>query len=606
MPSSDAHPPLPIHTKQTLYPAWLFVIFPFLRWWGQVSRTTIKADLLAGLTGAVVVLPQGVAFATIAGMPPEYGLYAGMVPAIVAALWGSSWHLVSGPTTAASIVLFSGLSALAEPGSADYVRLALTLTFMVGVLELGMGLARLGALINFASHSVVVGFTAGAAFLIAANQIKNFFGINIPRGLHFHEIFGTLLLNIGHLNPLVTTVGIATITLGLVVRYWFPRIPYMIVAMVGGSLIAFAFNKVLGVEHTGISTVGSLPGGLPPLSLPDLSFETIRQLAPVVLATSLFALTEAVSIARSLGARANQHIDGNQEFIGQGLSNIVGSFFSGYVATGSFNRSGLNFQSGARTPLAAVAAGIFLAGVVALVAPLAAYLPNAAMAAILFLVAWGLIDFHAIRNIIRTSDSETVVLAVTFLSTLFLQLEFAILSGMLLSLGLYLNRTSRPNLISRVPDPNSPGRDFITNTNLPECPQFKLARLDGSLFFGAVSHVAESLKLMEDQNPGQKHIAISATGVNFIDVAGAELLANEANRRRNIGGGLYLIRTKPEVHETLRRGGYLEIIGAENLLSGKTETIAHVVAKLDPEICATCKVRIFRECARKSGAQTGG
>jgi SulP family sulfate permease len=305
-----------------------------------------------------------------------------------------------------------------------------------------------------------------------------------------------------------------------------------------------------------------------------------------------------------LGARAHQHIDGNQEFIGQGLSNIAGSFFSGYVATGSFNRSGLNFQAGAKTPLAAVSAGILLAGVVVLVAPLAAYLPNAAMAAILFLVAWGLIDFHAVRNILRTSRSETAVLAVTFFATLFLELEFAIMAGVLLSLGLYLNRTARPKVISRVPDPNTPGRDFVTNPDLPECPQFKLARIDGSLFFGAVSHVAESFALFEERNPGQKHIAISATGVNFIDVAGAEFLADEANRRRSIGGGLYLIRLKPGVCEPLNRGGYIDAIGRENLFAGKTETITTVVSKLDPAICATCTARIFHECAGRPGPKT--
>ena len=405
LPAASApQPPKPNGASLT---PWLLALFPFLRWWRRVDRGTLKVDFMAGLTGAVVVLPQGVAFATIAGMPPEYGLYAGIVPAIVAALWGSSWHLVSGPTTAASIVVYSGLSVMAEPGSVDYVRLALTLTLMVGVLELAMGLARLGALVNFISHSVVVGFTAGAAFLIAANQFKNFFGIEIPRGLHFHEMLGTLLLNFEHMNPLVTGVAVATLVLGLAVRHWFPRIPYMIVAMVGGSLIAFVLNQAFGIDHTGIRTVGALPGGLPPLSMPDLSLHTIRELAPIVLATTLFALTEAVSIARSLGARAHQHIDGNQEFVGQGLSNIAGSFFSGYVATGSFNRSGLNFQAGARTPLAAVFAGVLLAGVVVLVAPLAAYLPNAAMAAILFLVAWGLIDFHAVGNILRASRSET-------------------------------------------------------------------------------------------------------------------------------------------------------------------------------------------------------
>jgi len=351
--------------------------------------------------------------------------------------------------------------------------------------------------------------------------------------------------------------------------------------------------------------VGALPSGLPPLSMPDFSLDTIRQLAPAALAVSLFALTEAVSIARSLGSRAHQHIDGNQEFIGQGLSNIGGAFFSGYVATGSFNRSGLNFQAGAKTPLAAVLAGLFLVGVVVLVAPMAAYLPNAAMAAILFLVAWGLIDFHAVRNILRTSRSETTVLAVTFFSTLFLQLEFAILAGVLLSLGLYLNRTSRPKLITRVPDPRTPGRDFVTDPALPECPQIKIARLDGSLFFGAVNHVAETLHRLAEARPAQRHLIVVATGINFIDVAGAEFLVEQATRRQAEGGGLYLIRLKPGVCEPLNRGGYVDTIGRENLFKGKTEAIATVVGRLDPESCRGCTVRIFKECSGRPGADAG-
>ena len=196
------------------------------------------------------------------------------------------------------------------------------------------------------------------------------------------------------------------------------------------------------------------------------------------------------------------------------------------------------------------------------------------------------------------------MLAVTFFSTLFLELEFAIIAGVLLSLGLYLNRTSRPRMLTRVPNPRTPGRDFVTDPSLPECPQLKLVRLDGSLFFGAVSHVAETLAKMEEKQPGQRHLAIVASGVNFIDVAGAELLAEEAKRRRAEGGGLYLIRVKPGVCEPLTRGGYLDEIGKENLFTGKTEAIAWATSRLDPEICRTCTARIFHECAGKPGGQT--
>ncbi|BCO30688.1 sulfate transporter [Thiohalobacter sp. COW1] len=583
-------------------PLWLIRILPFLRWWHRVNPQTLRADFIAGLTGAIVVLPQGVAFASIAGMPPEYGLYAGIVPAIVAALWGSSWHLVSGPTTAASIVVFSSLSVFAEPATAEYVSLALTLTLMVGALQITMGVARLGTLINYISHSVVVGFTAGAALLIASKQIKHFFGLEMPRGLHLHETLHHLVLHLQDIDPYVAGVGVITLLSGLVVKQRWPRIPYMIAAMVIGSLAGVAFSRWGGAVLGQIPTVGALPAGLPPLSAPRFDLATLKDLAPAALAVTLFALTEAVSIARSLAARAHQRLDGNQEFIGQGLSNIAGSFFSGYVATGSFNRSGLNFQAGARTPLAAVFAGGLLAGVIVLVAPLAAYLPNAAMAAILFLVAWGLIDFHHIRQIIRTSRQETAVLAVTFFSTLLLELEFAILAGVLLSLALYINRTSRPRLVPRVPNPDTPRRDFVSDDSLPECPQLKLARLDGSLFFGAVNHVADSLARFTDESPRQRHVAISATGINFIDMAGAELLAQEARQRREAGGGLYLIRLKPEVRSVLERGGYLDEIGKENIFPGKTVAINTVVDRLDPDVCRNCSRRIFRECSAQPGA----
>ncbi|MDP2252867.1 MAG: SulP family inorganic anion transporter, partial [Thiobacillus sp.] len=365
-------------------------LLPFLLWRNRVNKQSLRDDLMAGLTGALVALPQGVAFATIAGMPPEYGLYAGMIPAIIAALFGSSWHLVSGPTTAASIVLFSVLSPHAEPGTAQYVSLALTLTFLVGLIQLVMGLARMGTLVNFISHSVVTGFTAGAAILIATNQVKHFFGLEIARGASFSDTWSTLFSQFDQVQPGVMAVAMLTLALGIAVKQFLPKWPYMIVAMLGGSAAAAALSYWQGLQ---MATVGALPASLPPLSAPALDAESIRAVASGVVAVTLLALTEAVSIARALAARSGQNVDGNQEFIGQGMSNLAGAFFSGYVATGSFNRSGVNYAAGAKTPLAAMMAGFFLLLVVLLVAPWARFLPNAAMAGILFLVAWGLIDF---------------------------------------------------------------------------------------------------------------------------------------------------------------------------------------------------------------------
>lgn len=571
-------------------------LMPFMHWLPGVGRAELKADLAAALTGAIVVLPQGVAFATIAGMPPEYGLYAGMVPAMIAALFGSSRHLVSGPTTAASVVLFSALSLIAAPGSPDYVTLALTLTFMVGVLELALGLARMGALVNFISHSVVVGFTAGAALLIAAKQLKHFFGVQMDSGGHFHDIliqFGSHVLEI---NPSATAVAVVTLAIGIAVKRWAPRMPYMIFAMVGGSLVAFALGQALGAEAAGIATVGALPPSLPPLSAPALTLDNIRHLAPSALAVTLFALTEAVSIGRSLAARGGYRIDGNQEFIGQGLSNIAGSFFSGYVATGSFNRSGLNFEAGARTPLAAVFGGLLLMVIVLLVAPLASYLPKAAMAGVLFLVAWGLIDFKEIAHVLHASKRETAVLAVTFFSALFLELEFAIFAGVLLSLVLYLDRTSKPRIVTLAPDPRLPNRAFSSEPDVPQCPQLRIVRIDGSLFFGSVNHVEQAFDRLRAEHPEQKHVALLASGINFVDLQGGSALVNEARRRNAAGGGFYLINVKQGLWEALDRCGCMEAAGARNVFQSKNAAIHGIYQKLDRQVCATCTRRIFLEC----------
>lgn len=578
-------------------------LFPPMRWLHRVDRSSFRDDLMAAITGAIIVLPQGVAFAAIAGMPPEYGLYAAMVPAIIAALFGSSWHLVSGPTTAASIVLFASLSTMAEPSSEQYVALAITLTFMVGVIQIAMGMAKLGTLVNFISHSVVVGFTAGAAILIAAQQIQNFFGIAIPRGADFHETLWHFATGLDEMDGFITLIGVVTLISGIVMRRYFPRFPYMIVAMLAGTAVSVGLNLYFGRENTSIATVGALPASLPPLSAPDLTLETLRELAPVALAATLLALTEAVSIARALAARSGQRLDGNQEFIGQGLSNIVGSFFSSYVATGSFNRSGVNYEAGARTPLAAALAGILLIPLTLLVAPYAEFLPNAAMAGILFLVAWGLIDFHHIRQILQTSRSEAMIMGTTFLATLFLELEFAILMGVFLSLVVYLSRTSRPRIVSRVPGSQEGRRTMVTNdTGLPECPQLKVIRIDGSLFFGAVPHVEEALQNIDAEDPDRKHLLIVADGINFVDVAGAEMLAQEAERRRRMGGGLYLHGVKASVCATLRSGGYLDAIGDENIYTSKTEALHDIVLlHLDPEICRGCDKRIYRECDQQPG-----
>lgn len=553
-------------------------ILPFLKWWPMVSRGTIKSDLIAGLTGAAIVLPQGVAFATIAGLPPEYGLYAAMVPAIIAALFGSSWHLVSGPTTAISIAVFSMISPLVEPGSPQYISLVLTLTFLAGIFQLILGMARMGVLVNFISHTVVVGFTTGAAILIGSSQLKNFTGIPVPRGSDFIETIHTILSHIGTLNLYVLSVGIFTLCTAIFAKKFFPRFPYMITAMISGGLFAYILNILFGGEAiTNIKTVGILTANLPPVSYPDFSLNTIKLLAPSAFAITILALTEAISISRAIAAKSEQRIDGSQEFIGQGLSNIVGSFFSGYASSGSFNRSGLNYTAGARTPLATVFASFFLVLILFLVAPFAAYLPTASMAAILFIVAFGLVDFHMIKTIRKSSRSETVVLFITFLTTLFAELEFAIYIGVFLSLVLYLRKVSSPQVTVMVPDKTDPRQHFIPKgNNSRECPILRVVHIDGGMFFGAVHHIEKELQRIFDESRNQRYLLIIATSITYIDIAGAEALIAESKRRNKVGGGLYIYGIKPQVLRLLEKGGFLKELGKDHVFTSKTAAISHI------------------------------
>ncbi|MDH5353380.1 MAG: SulP family inorganic anion transporter [Gammaproteobacteria bacterium] len=570
-------------------------LLPFMRWGRNLTPDMMKADILAGLTGAAIVLPQGVAFAAIAGMPPEYGLYTSMIPAIIAALFGSSWHLVSGPTTAASIVMFSSLSTLAVPGSAEYISLAITLAFMVGILQLVMGMVRLGSLVNFISHSVIIGFTAGAACLIGAKQAKTYLGLDVVESEHWVETVSYLYSYWDQFHPMVMLVASITLFTGILAQKKFKGLS-MVIALVVGSVSGVFFNAYFGEETTRIQMVGALPQQFPPLSMPIFSLDVLRDLASLALAMTLFALTEAVSIARSISVRSGQPIDGNQEFIGQGLSNIIGSFFSAYVATGSFNRSGANYDSGARSPLSAALAGVLLIFIVLLVADLTTYLPRAAVAGLLILVAWRLINFSQIRKILTTDKNEGMVLLVTFFSTLFLELEFAILLGVILSLMIFLRKTSRPKLLPRVPNPEDRRRNFVTGASLPECPQLKILRLDDSLYFGSVSHVGELLRRYREHYPEQTHLLLLTKGINQIDVAGAELLISETRERRKIGGDLYLYRLKDSATKVMIKGGYLEEIGQDNIFDSKSDAIVGIFDRLDRNICANCKNRIFFEC----------
>jgi len=570
-------------------------LFPALAWRDRMTALTLRADLTAGLTGAVIVLPQAVAFATLAGMPPEYGLYGAMLPAVVGALWGSSWHLVSGPTNATSLMVFASLGALAVPFTPEYVRLVLTANLMIGLIKLSLGVARLGALVNFISITVIVGFTAGAALLIIGAQLRNFFGLDVAQQADFLGALSTFARHAREIDPWSALVGAVSLAAALAGKRLFPRIPHLLTGLVAGSAVAYLLARE-GVAH--VATLGALPSAIPSLSLPDFSAGTWRSLAPLALALTVIGLAEAVSSARAVAAKSGQRLDGNQELIGQGLANVVGAFTSSYPTSGSFNRSGANYEAGAKTPLASVFAAGFLLFVLLFVAPLGAYLPLATMAALLFIVAWGLIDYQRIVEILRSGHGEMLVLVVTFLATLLVQLDFAILVGVLCSLLMYLNRTTHPAIHAVAPDIASPLRRFapVRDRALAECPQLALQRVDGSLFFGAVEHVHEELESVRKARPERRNLLLIGSGINFIDIAGGELLVEQARLQREHGGSLYLSNLKPPVTRLLESGGFAERIGRDSIFVNKDAAVRRIYPRLDSGICRTCRARIFVEC----------
>lgn len=405
--------------------------FPFARWLPEYQQPgVVRADLLAGLTGAIVVLPQGIAFALLAGMPPHYGLYAAMVPCIIAALFGSSRLMVTGPANAISLTTMALIAPLAIPESEHYVVLVLTLSFLIGVIQIALGLGGAGKWVEKVPHSVIVGFTAGAAVLIINSQVGTLLGIEIARGTNVLETIkqASAAIYQGQWRPQVLTLVVITL---VTMRLWKPLnrwIPAMLVAVIVGSIALVVLERYVA-EFSGIRKVSAIPGALPPLSYPVLSLEHLQLLFGPVLVMTLLASTEAMAIARALALKRNDAFDANQEFIGQGLANVGGSFFSAYPSSGSFNRSGVNLAANAQTPLAAICAAVFLLVILIFVSPLAEYLPYAVIAALLLAVAWNLIDLGQIRHEFRSGAHEWIPMVITGVGTVTISLEWAVLAG---------------------------------------------------------------------------------------------------------------------------------------------------------------------------------
>lgn len=570
-------------------------LFPALQWVGRVSPSTLRADAFAGFTNAAIVLPQGVAFAIIAGLPPEYGLYTAMITAVVAALWGSSLVMISGPTTAISAILFATLSAQAEPGTHLYLQLALLVTILVGVFQLLAGIARLGGLVSFVSHSVITAFTAAAAALIAVSQLSGALGVEVERGGNVIE----RVINIGEhfleFNPYAAAISVTTLLTAVIVAKFAPKLPGFVIALLVGSLLAL----VIDAPDHAVSMVAPLSATLPTFAPPTGVLGQTIELAPGAIAIALVGLLEAISIGRSFAVRRKEPFDANQEMVGQGLSNVVGGFFQCYAGSGSFTRSGVNAAAGAVTPLSGVFASGFLALILLFVAPFVIYIPTPAIAGLILFVAWKLVDFEEIRHVVTTSRPETFILLLTLAAGLFIELDFAIYVGVITSLSVFVYETAYPEVTVTAPvDTPQMGRKFadVRTQGQPECPQLVVIHITGSLYFGSVDNVQRDIKKIRDARRSQKNVILFLKSVRKLDLAAGDMLIDLIHDTRGMGGEIHIVAGAIDLFRSLERFHVTDALGENNLHNSKSAAVSAITRSFERKICQACIRDVFREC----------
>lgn len=543
-------------------PTFILKLFPFLYWGKEITPQLISKDLFAGLTGAVLALPQGIAYALIAGLPAEYGLYSAIIVCILASLFGSSHHMVSGPTAALSIVLMAVVSPHAA-NSYEYIQQALALTLMIGVIQITLGIFRFGELVNFISHTVVIGFTSGAAILIGASQLQHLFGIHVNSGLSLVDELHSVVVLLPQTHGLSLIIGTISLGTSVIARNINSQLPYLLIGLGIATLACF----VLDGESQGVALVGALPNAMPSFSVPNISSNSIENLSSGALAIAFLGLIEAVSIARSISLRSGQSINGNQEFCGQGIANTIGACLGCFVGSGSFTRSGANFDAGAQTPLSSIFSALFLTIILFFIPTFTTYLPMPAIAGAIILISWNLLNFEYIYDILKANYCEVTVFFATFLSTLFIQLEYSIYVGVIFSLAFYFRRTARPSITEISTSKkclNHQLKALGFNPNDWHSSMIML-HINGSLYFGSADHVQKNFHQLIPN--GNKKVFLIASGVDFIDFSGAKMLEQEALRLKENGGDLIIVDLRTALVDELKKNSYLNKLGIQYISS---------------------------------------
>lgn len=542
---------------------------------------------MAGLIVAIMLVPQGMAYALLAGLPPEVGLYASIVPLVFYGLLGSSRALAVGPVAIVSLMVATTLGEITEAGGAGYVAGAVLLAFLSGAILLAMGLARLGFLVNFLSHPVISGFSSAAALVIGFSQLKHLLGFNIPRSHLITETIAHAAMHIGQLN--LVTAGIAVVSLVLLLVFrsrvagWaksagFSAAVADAVAKTGplaAVLISTVAVWLLALDQTaGVKIVANIPAGLPPLTMPGLDLALIQQLLPAAALISVVGFLESVSVAKSLASKRRQKIDADQELIALGAANIGAALTGGYPVTGGFSRSLVNFTAGAVTPMASIITAGLIALTVLLFTPLLYFLPKATLAAIIILAVANLIDFKTLREAWIYNKADAASLIATFFAVLTLGIEMGILAGAGLSIVLYLWRTSRPHMaeVGRVGETEH-FRNVLRH-EVQTDPKILAVRVDESLYFANTAQLEDALLSRVAERPEIDHLVLIMSAVNFIDASALETLETLIERLRDSGVVLHMAEVKGPVMDRLERVHFLDTLG-----SGQVYLSTHAAMK---------------------------
>ncbi len=549
---------------------------PAVEWITHYQKEWLKGDVSAGLTVGVMLIPQGMAYAMIAGLPPIYGLYASTVPLILYAIFGTSRQLAVGPVAMVSLLTATGVSVLAEAGTETYIALAISLALLVGVIQFVLGLFRMGFLVNFLSHPVISGFTSAAALIIGFSQLKHLLGINIPRSHHIHEILLHALEKSSEINWATFGVGMGGILLILGLRRINRAIPGPLMAVLFGILVV----SLLGLDEAyGVKIVGTIPEGLPQFSMPLFDLPTFSALLPTALTIALVGFMESIAVAKAIQSKHRDYkVDANQELIGLGLANIGGAFFKSYPVTGGFSRTAVNDQAGAKTGLASVISAVVILLTLLFFTTYFYYLPKAILASVIMVAVFGLIDLKEARHLWHSDRRDFIMLLVTFLATLSLGIEQGIGIGVLLSLGMVIYRTTRPHLaiLGRIPD--TPFyRNIDRFTNLEVRDDVLILRFDAQLYFANVNFFRNKIEeLTEGREKQLKAVIISADSMNNIDSSGIHALEEVARDLEENGIRFFLVGVKGPVRDALERSGFTQKLGKDHFFLRIQDAIHHL------------------------------